>query len=425
LDHKTTTWNLFSLMEKVVKRYLSLTLSLLLLSSACSSDQTPTKELVPTITQIQERTPTPSAIPPIITPSVASKPISFIDSGQRLGSGHSWDVALGDLDDDGDLDIFVANSEQGELSNAVWLNDGYAHLTLSDQTLGFGQGVSMGDLDGDGDLDVLITNWWGQATNKILVNDGSGLFVDSGQNLGFAMDSALGDLNGDGDLDILLGQLNSNSIWLNDGNGLFSDSGQRLGNAITAGVALEDLDGDGDLDALTGGWDEPVKVWLNDGEGIFTEHRQYLSSASIHVHGLELGDLDGDGDMDTFIAVASGHPNQIWFNNGTGTFTDSGQPLQSPLAHAVSLGDIDNDGDIDAVTAHGARTGGSGGRIWLNDGMGSFSENDFRLGEIYNPGLALGDLDGDGDLDVFLRHGETWQEQGGGLPNEVWINEST
>ena len=341
-----------------------------------------------------------------------------------MGSGHSWDVALGDLDGDGDLDAFVANSEQDEISNAVWLNDGYAHFTLSDQTLGFGQGVSIGDLDGDGDLDVLITNWWGQATNKIWINDGSGLFVDSDQNLGFAMDSALGDLNDDGDLDILLGQLNANSIWLNDGSGLFSDSGQRLGTAITAGVALVDLDGDGDLDALTGGWDEPAKVWLNDGEGIFTEHRQYLSSASVHVHGLDLGDLDSDGDLDTFFAVASGHPNQIWFNNGTGTFTNSGQPLQSPLTHAVSLGDIDNDGDIDAVTAHGARTGGSGGRIWLNDGMGSFSENDFRLGETYSPGLALGDLDGDGDLDVFLTHGETWQEEGGSLPNEVWINQS-
>jgi hypothetical protein len=402
-----------------------------ILITACGTDETTTTSTAPAVTPSSSAmlsaspTLTPQVAEPTAVPAPTSEPanngISFVDSGQRLGEANSWDVALGDLDGDGDLDAFVANSVQGGAKNAVWINDGRGSFTHSEQ-LGYGQGVALGDVDGDGDLDAVTTHWTENKQSAVWLNDGSGLFTDSGQNLGFAFSPALGDVDGDGDLDIYLAQMAANTVWLNDGSGVFSDTGQRLSTAITAAVVLDDLDGDGDLDALAGGWDEPAKVWLNDGAGAFTEHEQTLSSASVHIHDLALGDVDGDGDLDAFTAVASGDPNQVWLNDGGGAFSDNGQQLYSSLAHGVALGDIDGDGDLDALTMHGDRWRDSfGGKIWLNDGTGQFEESEAGLGDLYSSQPALGDLDGDGDLDAFLAHGEMWQENGGELPNTVWL----
>jgi len=360
---------------------------------------------------------------PPASQSASEARISFTDSGQELSAAQSWDVALGDLDGDDDLDVFVANASQGGEPNAVWINDGRGTFTLSDQMLGYGQGVELGDVDGDGDLDAVVTGWWGEAHTSIWINDGSSVFADSGQHLGSALRPSLGDLDADGDLDIYLTRMGANSVYLNDGTGIFSDTGQRLGTAITAAVGMADLDGDGDLDVLAGGWDEPAKVWVNEGTGIFSEHEQHLSAAAVHIHDLALGDVDNDGDLDAFMAVASGDPNQVWLNDGTGAFSDSDQPLSSALAHGVSLGDLDGDGDLDAITSHGDPwRDSSGGKIWLNDGSGHFENSGLELGDLYCTASAFGDLDGDGDLDIFITHGDQSNDNGGGIPNLVWLN---
>ncbi|HSR32462.1 MAG TPA: SUMF1/EgtB/PvdO family nonheme iron enzyme, partial [Anaerolineae bacterium] len=163
---------------------------------------------------------------------------------------------------------------------------------------------------------------------------------------------------------------------------------------------------------------------LNDGAGTFADSGHPLTAASVHVHGLALGDVDRDGDQDAFLAVASNHANQVWLNDGAGAFVDSGQELPGSLAHGVSLGDLDGDGDLDAITVHGDTRRGSGGRVWLNDGAGLFMASDIQLGDRYSLSVALGDLDGDGDLDAFVAHGDTWQDKGGGQPNAVWLNKT-
>jgi WD40 repeat protein len=225
----------------------------------------------------------------------------------------------------------------------------------------------------------------------------------------------LGDIDGDGDLDAYVAHERANLVWLNDGQGVFQDSGQRLGVAITADVALADLDGDGDLDCLAGGRDEPARVWLNDGQGTFADSGHFLTAATVHIHGLDVGDLDGDGDLDAFLALASGHPNQVWFNDGQGVFSNSGQQLPSSLGHAVVLGDLDGDGDLDAFMANAVASAGAPNTVWLNDGRGNFGDSGLRLGNGISYGVDLGDLDGDGDLDAFVANNSS--------PNALWLNE--
>ena len=364
-------------------------------------------------------TPTETALPTTITPTPTLIPTlqpagDFIDSGQRLGYG--WGISLGDLDGDGDLDAVFSNYTKG---NSVWLNDGQASFTTTGQQPGYGFRSTLGDLDGDGDLDLF--NVENNHRGSVWLNDGDGQFEDSGQELTTrgCFSAALGDLDGDVDLDAYVACQGVDSVWINDGAGVFSQTSQRLGSGPTAAAALIDLDGDDDLDVFAGGWDEPRTLWLNNGEAEFVDSGQQIAPASTHIHAIALGDLDGDGDLDAFLGLAGPAGCQVLRNDGTGVFSNWGSMLESQLTHSVALGDLDGDGDLDAVTAHGqANSGiGSGGMIWLNDGKGGFKAQDSRLGEVFSSGAALGDLDGDGDLDILLSHGDQ------PVAAEVWLNQ--
>jgi hypothetical protein len=91
---------------------------------------------------------------------------------------------------------------------------------------------------------------------------------------------------------------------------------------------------------------------------------------------------------------------QFWaaVGGGSGLFTDSLQSLGSSASFAVALGDVDGDGDLDAFVAN---NWGPANKVWQNDGMGAFTETQ-SLGSSSSYAVALGDLDGDGDLDAFV-----------------------
>ena len=117
----------------------------------------------------------------------------FVDSGQLLGSSPSYDVALGDLDGDANLDAFVANYGSGGKANTVWLNDGSGTFTDSGQQLGSSDSyhVALGDVDNDGDLDAFVGNF---GPNRVWLNQGGtiGAFSESGQNLGTRISGGVG-----------------------------------------------------------------------------------------------------------------------------------------------------------------------------------------------------------------------------------------
>ena len=287
------------------------------------------------------------------------------------------DVELQDLDGDTDLDAFLVKDAFGD-SNEVWLNQGVATgiFTKTAQTFGDNKSTSLalGDLDGFPGPDAFIGRGFGQPS-KVWANNGTGTFGDSGQTLDAdSADIALGDLDGDNDLDAFSANSSHNKVWVNQGGaqfglkGYFLDSGQVLTSSLSFAVALGDLDGDGDLDAWIGNLNDD-RIWVNQGgmqsgtEGIFQEGA--LTSAN-QTRDVSLGDLDGDGDLDAVLAKGAG--NEVWINQGgsqggaEGDFVDSGLRLGSSMSEGVALGDVDDDGDLDLFVVNW----GSPDRVWLN-----------------------------------------------------------
>jgi len=252
-------------------------------------------------------------------------------------------IALGDLNGDGRLDAFVSNWGATLIDKRddflpylpwVWINTpdeiGYPKGPgLNLNSLGdLPMQATLGDLDGDGDLDVYAASLPPRGGNydladRILLNDGSGAFVDSGQRLdnprraGAAGSGsvALGDLDGDGDLDALVATAAGAAIWINQGGaqggqmGVFAKSGQRLGRGHIEAVFLADFDGGGDLDALVAGKTQAT-IWWNDGQGGFQDSGQRLRYTERH--GLAVGDFNGDGNLGVF--AAGGDTYHLWLN---------------------------------------------------------------------------------------------------------------
>ncbi len=324
----------------------------------------------------------------------------FGNTVQTLSDAYGQDVELGDLDGDRDLDAFVANCG----ASYVWKNDGNGFFTSNGQALGLSDcsvNTSLGDLDGDGDLDVVNV-----LTDKIRVwlNTGSGYFASNGQTLGepYGTSAELGDLDGDGDLDIFYTVRDQpNWVFLNNGAGQFTKFSYTSDTDVSTGAALGDLDEDGDLDAwvtVSNGGSTEHRVYKNDGQAVFS---LWQSIPGYPANSVSLGDLDGDGDLDAFLAVVklgTTGPNQVWFNNGAGTFADSGQRLGEKSTNQVALGDLDGDGDLDVLAVNMNLSN----EVWLNLGNGSYIRGAQIFAFVDIPHVALGDLNGDGSLDLYL-----------------------
>lgn len=345
-----------------------------------------------------------------------SQTADFTAGWQEQGRAASFGIAVGDVDGDGDADAYVADFDG---MDTLWLNDGSGNLTDSGQSLDTGRGSFpiLGLIDGDLYLDVWLARHL--QTNRVWLNDTSGLFTDSGQALGTSSSrrgAALGDLDGDGDLDVFVPTDDSskpNAVLFNDGSGTFTDSGQSVGLYWSRAVALGDVDGDNDLDVLIGN-NGANKLWLNNGSGIFTDSGQTIGSGG--TFDVALGDLDGDNDLDAFFANGSlsGDQNRVWFNNGSGTFSDSGQSLGNGYAFSVVLADVDDDNDLDAVVGNNS---GEVNVLWLNNGSGTFSDSGQSLGVGAAIGVAAADVDGDNDVDVFVANRYH--------PDEVFLNDGS
>ncbi|MFY0688372.1 MAG: BspA family leucine-rich repeat surface protein, partial [Cyclobacteriaceae bacterium] len=331
----------------------------------------------------------------------------LFNESDTLGFNNSFAVALGDLDNDNDIDAFVGNFNA--TADQVYLNNGNGTFYNSGQNLSaiWTEDVDLGDIDGDGDLDAaavannVVTQFWR--------NDGFGSFSSIGQSLGSATTNGikLADFDGDADLDALLTNAGGDWILFNDGNGNFTNSGQSLSTRTSVRSAIGDIDDDGDLDAIVATSTGSDLIYFNDGNGYFEIDSLNFSTSSFR--NAALGDVDGDNDLDVFFVGAGG--NTVWTNNGNGIFTNSAQSLGTSDSYDVSLGDLDGDGDLDAFVTNETSAPNA---IWLNNGSGIFTHSGQNIGTSSSRPNELADLDGDGSLDAFVGNNAS--------SNTVWLN---
>ena len=358
-------------------------------------------------------------------------------------SANSTDARFADLDNDGDLDVLVANDDHNLLfENQTGTIAPLATSFIAEETLP-GK-VILGDYDRDGDLDMAVSlptgggaivyrndsadfadldidefdldefdyDGLGEGSYDFVAYPG---FVESwrvqyGEPFSVTADIAWGDVDGDGDLDLALtnGRRSAGEpdivdrIYSNDGsdengNLFMSPCWESPDPDASTSVAWGDVDGDGDLDVAFGAIDGPSKLYLNLG-GALADEPAWQSEPGTIEH-LAWGDVDGDGDLDLAAAVPSG-PDRVYINErGTLDAVPTWQSADRDRTTAVVWGDVDNDGDLDLA----ASDPGIPAKLYRNDGgqlttTAVWQSRD--VGETSSPEWA--DVNGDGYLDLVM-----------------------
>jgi hypothetical protein len=348
----------------------------------------------------------------ILVGSIGVAPAQFIDAttGPLGDTGYGRGAAWGDCDNDGDLDLYLSNYGQ---ANKLFRNDGGG--TFVDATsgplgdTGDSNGVAWGDYDNDGDLDLYVANV--NTANRLLRNDGGGTFVDATSDplgdTGYGTGVAWGDCDNDGDLDLYLSEYGSaNKLFRNSGDGTFVDAtSDPLGDPERGqGVVWGDYDNDGDLDLFLVNSSSSNKLFRNDGDGSFVDVTSGLMGGTVSDYGTGVawGDYDNDGDLDLYL-TSSYSGNTMLRNDGEGRFLDatSGPLDDTGYGTGVAWGDYDNDGDLDLYISN---TWNGANKLLRNDLGGTFVDvtSDLMGDTGYGGGVAWGDYDNDGDLDLYL-----------------------
>lgn len=356
---------------------------------------------------------------------------TFTDRSAASGLDQQWgglNLISADYDDDGDLDILVLRGawlfQHGQIRNSLLRNDGDGTFTDVTREAGLAdpprptQAATWGDFDNDGDLDLYIANERAEEGSQrnfpaqLFDNQGDGTFVDVAADAGVLNDGhgkgvTVGDFDNDGDLDLYVSNIGPNRLYENQGDGRFVDVAAALGVEEPSGRSFAswffDYDNDGWLDlfvtayqgtvadvaadlASRGG--PPVKMpaalfprlYRNLG-GRFADVT--VDSGLQHVYmpmGANFGDLDNDGWLDMYLSTGDPSfetltPNVMLRNQGGRRFVDitaSSGLGHLQKGHGVAFADLDNDGDQDLYHQLGGFVPGDRyhNALFLNRGHG-------------------------------------------------------
>ena len=358
---------------------------------------------------------------------------------------HALDVALVDVDGDGDLDAVLA-VEMGP--NRLYINDGQGRFTWKQGALGTkahdSEHVLSADFNRDGYPDLIFVAEEDHAHQLFLGGPG-GVFTEASDRLPKMSEGnglAVGDVNGDGLPDIAIGNSaedrpgkprasGQNFLWLNDPRqpGTFIDATATHLPAYeddTQDIALVDIDGDGDLDMVVANESPPNRLLLNDGKGHFREASKGLQLLTpMETREVHVFDANADGRPDIlFLNLTSNNKKwdkdpqaRLLINKGRGKFRDETK-TRLPANRFSSWGgmvmDFNHDGHPDlivgAIDVPGFKPLQL--RAYANDGKGRFSDVTVTVMPATAVGrswsMAKGDVNGDGVEDLFVG---TWGTQ--------------
>lgn len=278
------------------------------------------------------------------------------------------------------------------------------------------------DIDQDGDEDLFVNNIFLPIANFLYDNQGDGTFqkITTGDIVTVPDGSryvSWGDYDNDGYPDIFVGEYTSGGVVDDSISSLYRNNGNKTFTRIpfnhkADGGIWADYDNDGDLDLFinvtTTGTPTAI-LYRNKGDGTFDRIDNWVSAAGTWFAGFV--DIDNDGDLDYNVTPTT-PVNQIKiFRNNGGIFTEENLPLPAGTFNhrGSSWGDIDGDGDMDLFAMNSIASTGTESQFYINDGTGHFTIEpaSWRMGGVKAfgaRGSAFGDADNDGDLDLFITH---------------------
>jgi hypothetical protein len=347
-------------------------------------------------------------------------------------------AAWGDYDNDGDPDVLLTGLDAGATAQAVvYRNNGDSTFTpdtaASSALPGWNDGdVAWGDYDNDGDLDLLCGGESGSAPLTEIYRNDDGIFVDADAGLESIYEDrvAWGDYDNDGDLDVLLSgndltRPDATRIYTNNGGSFSLDSGAttNLPNMQYDVIAWSDYDSDGDLDLFfsgIGSQNGVARVYETDG-GSLTQSGS-LDLTDISVSDAEWLDYDSDGDPDLVLSVTDTsltgdpHVTRVYLNDedpslpGNRILTNRVHDVAA-LDGSVAGADYNNDGAPDLIVAGSDGSSDFFTKLLANERQWStFPQDDLATRDLEafptatnNTQTAqMGDYDNDGDLDLLL-----------------------
>ena len=379
---------------------------------------------------------------------------------EDMGSG----AGFADIDNDGDIDLYIVNISgpftQGGVShkgnaNALYRNNGDSTFTDITRAAGVGhQGYGMGcvfaDYDGDADLDLYLTTY---GENVLYRNNGNATFTDVTEAAGVGCElwstgAAFADVDGDTDLDLYvcnyvtydleqLEQMKEESLqsgkpvpsalnphvfepqdnvfYRNNGDGTFTDATDETGIAAVGGRSMQaifsDFDNDNDVDLYVANDTSTNHIYRNDGGGAFTDVSAESWAADFRGSmGLTAGDYDADGDIDLFMSHWVDEENALYRN-----LLKEDRKIAGRMEEKTGRMEEGKDADSTLPSLHPS--------IPTSSTLPSFHPSRIRfVDESYTAMLAeasikqigwgttLFDYDNDGDLDIFVTNGSTFQE---------------